>query len=207
MTNFVLWNDDVRDHTFLNPYIYFSFSSNVGVNISVRVEFNDDKAGRKRKRDNSSIQEGLYVNDEELQPKATEDQFAIFAQKVLSKQQSPVVAKTKDFINNNIKMSTLWHNESKRRRMLNSQLTQIRIKSTKQKKERIVRSNLMKSQQYLNRWDVIKDTLMKNKIAEREKAKQTLFKDAWTRYAHLAVVLKCISHIYNVRRNQVLKEK
>ena len=42
VSRFVLWNDDVREHVFLNPYIYFSFFSNAGVTISIRAEFNED---------------------------------------------------------------------------------------------------------------------------------------------------------------------
>ena len=42
VTKFVLWNEDVRDHVFSNSFIYFAFYSSTGVNISVRVEFNED---------------------------------------------------------------------------------------------------------------------------------------------------------------------
>ena len=87
----------------------------------------------KRKLENSNPRENLYLDNEVLDPKATEDQFALFAQKVLSKFSSTPSLKAKNFINDNIKRSVIWKNETSNRMKLNSQLTKIRIKSNQRK--------------------------------------------------------------------------
>lgn len=91
----MLWNDDVREHVFSNPYVYFSFFSNSGVTISIRAEFNEDNKKSKRKQETLNNQEVLYTDGEEINQKATEDQFTLFASKVLNKFSSTATIKSK----------------------------------------------------------------------------------------------------------------
>lgn len=45
--NIQIWNFDSREHIFQSSYIYFSFYSNVGINIIAKAEFEEEKSHKK----------------------------------------------------------------------------------------------------------------------------------------------------------------
>lgn len=151
--NIKIWNDDQREHIFLNSYIYFSFYSNVGMKIITKIRFEEEKTQKKIFRDN--VSDNGY-NDDNSNFDYKHEKYLQFEEKVRSENKKIRETKNNYFIQRNINTVSYWNQKKIERREINYNKIRLRIKKTHQKKKKIYKKNMTKVKRYIKRWEVIK---------------------------------------------------
>ena len=171
VNKFQIWIDDHRGHSktngtsSMNSYAYFSFLSNVGNKISVRVSFGEEQT--KRQGQSLRLNADCDYDIDSPQPATQKNLYKKFSDNPLnSKTRTPSSKgfhkgmfdglEIIDHIEENKEIARNWQIESVKRREINSQITMLRIKSTQSMKERLMLKNRKKSKRFIKRWEVVK---------------------------------------------------